>query len=205
MARAHGSDQRLCALQSLDLHRYCSGGLTSDPSSVITATPTPVVLSYQEESYTALEGGEAATVTVKLSSGWDEELAIPIRVTRSQPESTEVDDYTVDGLEEWDAQEGTGKLTFSAGETEQTFTIAANDDGDGEDEELELGFGDLPTPVMAGDPAVATVTLEDKGLGLVLSYQEESYTALEGGEAATVTVKLSSGWDEELVYCYKSL
>ena len=177
-----------------------SGGLTSEASSVITATPTPVVLmlSYQEESYTALEGGEAATVTVKLSFGWGKELAIPIRVTRSQPESTEVDDYTVDGLEEWDAQEGTGKLTFSAGETKQTFTIAANDDGDGEDEELELGFGDLPTPVMARDPVVATVTLEDKGLGLVLSYQEESYTALEGGEAATVTVKLSFGWGEEL-------
>ena len=162
---------------------------------VLEADLYPVV-SYQEESYTAREGGETVTVTVKLSEGWDEELAIPIRVTRPQPESTEVDDYTVDGLEEWDAQEGTGKLTFSAGETEQTFTIAANDDGDGEDEELELGFGDLPTPVMAGDPVVATVTLEDKGL--VLSYQEESYTALEGGEAATVTVKLSFGWDEEL-------
>ena len=162
---------------------------------VLEADLYPVV-SYQEESYTAREGGETVTVTVKLSEGWDEELAIPIRVTRPQPESTEVDDYTVDGLEEWDAQEGTGKLTFSAGETEQTFTIAANDDEDGEDEELELGFGDLPTPVMAGDPVVATVTLEDKGL--VLSYQEESYTALEGGEAATVTVKLSFGWDEEL-------
>ena len=171
--------------------------MAGDPAvATVTLEDKGLSLSYQEESYTAFEGGEAATVTVKLSSGWDEELAIPIRVTRPQPESTEVDDYTVDGLEEWDAQEGTGKLTFSAGETEQTFTIAANDDGDGEDEELELGFGDLPTPVMAGDPAVATVTLEDKGLSL--SYQEESYTALEGGEAATVTVKLSSGWDEEL-------
>ena len=76
----------------------------------ITDESSLVYASYQEDSYTALEGGEAATVTVKLSSGWYEELAIPIRVTR--PESTEVDDYTVDGLEEWDAQEGTGKLTF---------------------------------------------------------------------------------------------
>ncbi len=164
--------------------------------ATVTLKDKGLVVSYQEESYTAREGGETVTVTVKLSEGWDEELAIPIRVTRPQPESTEVDDYTVDGLEEWDAQEGTGKLTFSAGETEQTFTIAANDDGDGEDEELELGFGDLPTPVMAGAPVVATVTLKDKGL--VVSYQEESYTALEGGEAATVTVKLSFGWDEEL-------
>ncbi len=52
---------------------------------------TKLAVSYQEESYTAREGGE--TVTVKLSQGWDEELAIPIRVT--WPETTEVADYTL--------------------------------------------------------------------------------------------------------------
>ena len=51
------------------------------------------VVSYQEESYTAREGGETVAVTVKLSQGWDEELAIPIRVTR--PEATEVANYTL--------------------------------------------------------------------------------------------------------------
>ncbi len=54
---------------------------------------TKLVVSYQEENYTATEGGEAVTVTVKLSQGWDEELAIPIRVTR--PETTEAADYTL--------------------------------------------------------------------------------------------------------------
>ena len=54
---------------------------------------TKLAVSYQEESYTAREGGETVTVTVKLSQGWDEELAIPIRVTR--PETTEVADYTL--------------------------------------------------------------------------------------------------------------
>ena len=164
---------------------------------VLEADLYPVV-SYQEESYTAREGGETVTVTVKLSEGWDEELAIPIRVTRPQPESTEVDDYTVDGLEEWDAQEGTGKLTFSAGETEQTFTIAANDDGDGEDEELELGFGDLPTPVMAGDPVVATVTLEDKGLvELTVSFGQAEYEIRESQEA-DIEVEVSPAADRRV-------
>ena len=159
---------------------------------------TKLAVSYQEESYTAREGGETVTVTVKLSLGWDEELAIPIRVTRPQPESTEVDDYTVDGLEEWDAQEGTGKLTFSAGETEQTFTIAANDDEDGEDEELELGFGDLPTAVMAGDPAVATVTLEDKGLvELTVSFGQAEYEIREGQEA-DIEVTVSPATDRRV-------
>ena len=164
---------------------------------VLEADLYPVV-SYQEESYAAREGGETVTVTVKLNEGWDEELAIPIRVTRPQPESTEVDDYTVDGLEEWDAQEGTGKLTFSAGETEQTFTIAANDDEDGEDEELELGFGDLPTAVMAGDPAVATVTLEDKGVvELTVSFGQAEYEIREGQEA-DIEVTVSPATDRRV-------
>ena len=173
-----------------------NGNIASAPL-VLEADLYPVV-SYQEESYTAREGGETVTVTVKLSEGWDEELAIPIRVTRPQPESTEVDDYTVDGLEEWDAQEGTGKLTFSAGETEQTFTIAANDDGDGEDEELELGFGDLPTPVMAGDPVVATVTLEDKGVvELTVSFGQAEYEIREGQEA-DIEVEVSPAADRRV-------
>ena len=166
--------------------------------TVHRAADRTLAVSYQEESYTAREGGETVTVTVKLSEGWDEELAIPIRVTRPQPESTEVDDYTVDGLEEWDAQEGTGKLTFSAGETEQTFTIAANDDEDGEDEELELGFGDLPTAVMAGDPAVATVTLEDKGVvELTVSFGQAEYEIREGQEA-DIEVTVSPATDRRV-------
>ena len=143
---------------------------------------TKLVVSYQEESYTATEGGEAVTVTVKLSQGWDEELAIPIRVTR--PETTEAADYTLDGLEEWDAQEGTGRLTFPAEETEQTFTIEANHDGDGDDETVELGFGELPEIVLAGEPGVATVTLEDKGLvELEVSFGQAAYQIGEGQQA----------------------
>ena len=141
-----------------------------------------VAVSYQEERYTAREGGETVAVTVKLSQGWDEELAIPIRVTR--PEATEVADYTLDDLEEWDAQEGTGRLTFPAEETEQTFTITANHDGDGDDETVELGFGELPEIVLAGEPAVATVTLEDKGLvELKVSFGQAEYQVMEGQQA----------------------
>ena len=143
---------------------------------------TKLAVSYQEESYTATEGGEAVTVTVKLSQGWDEELVIPIRVTR--PEETEVAGYTLDGLEDWDAPEGTGTLTFPAEETEQTFTIEANHDGDGDDETVELGFGELPEIVMAGEPAVATVTLEDKGLvELKVSFGQAEYQVMEGQQA----------------------
>ena len=153
-------------------------------------------MSYQEESYTAREGGETVTVTVKLSQGWDEELVIPIRVTR--PATTEVADYTLDGLQEWDAQEGTGTLTFPAEETEQILRIAANHDGDGDDEMVKLGFGELPEIVMAGDPAVATVTLEDKGLvELKVSFGQTEYQIREG-QQADIEVTVSPAADRRV-------
>ncbi len=160
-----------------------------NPAAEAFEVETKLVVSYQEESYTAREGGETVTVTVKLSQGWDEELAIPIRVRR--PETTEVADYTLDGLQERDAQEGTGTLTFPAEETEQTFTIEANHDGDGDDETVELGFGKLPEIVLAGEPGVATVTLEDKGLvELEVSFGQAEYQIREG-QQADIEVKMA--------------
>ena len=158
--------------------RAGNGNRAAEPFEVETKR----AVSYQEESYTAREGGEAVTVTVKLSQGWDEDLAIPIRVTR--PETTEVADYILDGLEDWDAREGTGRLTFPAEETEQTFRIEANHDGDGDDETVELGFGELPEIVLAGEPGVATVMLEDKGLvELKVSFAQAEYQVVEGQQA----------------------
>ena len=157
---------------------------------------TKLAVSYQEESYTASEGGDAVTVTVKLSQGWDEELAIPIRVTR--PETTEVADYTLDGLQEWDAQEGAGTLTFQAEETEQILRIAANHDGDGDDEIVKLGFGELPDIVLAGEPGVATVILEDKGLvELKVSFGQAEYQIREG-QQADIEVTVSPAADRRV-------
>ena len=140
---------------------------------------TAIEVSYATASYTAPEGGDAVTVTVKLSRAGGPELAIPIRVTR--PETTEVGDYTVEGLEGWDAQAGTGTLTFPVDETERTWRIAANHDGDEDDETVELGFGELPETVLAGEPSVAIVTLVDKGLlELTVSFGQAAYVMIEG-------------------------
>ena len=172
------------------------GGGNGNQAAEAFELETKLAVSYQEESYTAREGGETVTVTVKLSQGWDEELAIPIRVTR--PETTEVADYTLDGLQEWDAQEGAGTLTFPAEETEQTFRIAANHDGDGDDETVKLGFGELPEIVLAGEPGVATVMLEDKGLvELKVSFGQAEYQIMEG-QQADIEVKVAPTADRRV-------
>ena len=136
------------------------------------------------------------TVTVQLSRAGGPELAIPIRVTR--PETTEVGDYRVEGLEDWDAEADTGTLTFPAGETEQTWRIAANHDGDGDDETVELGFGELPEMVLAGEPSVAIVTLEDKGLvELTVSFRQAAYVMIEG-QKAEIAVTVSPPADRRV-------
>ncbi len=157
---------------------------------------TVLQVSYEEESYTATEGGETVTVTVKLSLGWKGELAIPIRVRR--PETTEVSDYTVEGLEGWEAEEGVGKLIIGAGETEGSFKIQANSDGDGDDETVELGFGELPKGVMTGKPAKATLTLKDKGLvELKVSFGRAEYQIKEGHQA-DIEVTISPAADRRV-------
>ena len=155
-----------------------------------------LAVRYEQERYTATEGEGPVPVTVTLSLAGHEGLVIPIRVTR--PETTEVGDYTVEGVDEWDAQAGTGTLTFPADETKRTWRIAANHDGDGEDETVALGFGALPEIVLAGAPAVATVTLEDKGLvELQVSFGQAAYEVKEG-QAADITVLVSPAADRRV-------
>ena len=163
---------------------------------VIAEKIPPTVASFQKSTYTATESGMAATMVVSLSRARNEELAIPIRVTRS--ETTEVDDYTVEGLKDWDAQAGAGTLVFPAGASERTWRIAANDDGDGDDETLELRLGELPDTVVAGEQAVATVTLKDKGLvALKVSFGQAKYRVPEG-QQADIEIRMSPAADRRV-------
>ena len=124
------------------------------PAAEATATPAAAgrTVSFAAAAYQASEGGEAATVTVRLSAPALEALRIPITVN---PPSG---DFTVAGLTD-------GGLSFSFGAERQTFTVTATEDDDTVDETVLLGFGDLPEEVSAGTPASATVTLFDDDVG----------------------------------------
>ncbi len=172
--------------------RAGNGNHASEPFHV----QTKLLVSFDAETYTAAEGGEAIVVKVTLSQASDEEVAVPIRLTR--PEATEPSDYTVLELPEWNSQEGTGKLTLPIGEAEGSFKIEANHDGDGEDEVLELGFGELPDEVILGEPGMATVTLADKGLvELTVSFGRADYQIKEGQEA-DIELKVSPAADRRV-------
>ena len=113
-------------------------------------SPPDITVSFDAEQYTAAEGGAVATVTVRLSAAPTRPIDIPFTATGAT--GAAASDYSAPR-----------SVTFAAGETEQTFTVTAVDDGvddDGETVTLTLGHL-LPGGVGAGSPATATVTLTD--------------------------------------------
>ena len=108
-----------------------------------------VKVSFDTGPYAVTEGG-TVTVTVRLDVAPGRPLAIPLAATST--DGAWPGDYTLPA-----------SVTFSATETEQTFTFSAVQDTRQEDAEtVTLGFGTpLPNGVTPGSQATATVTLTD--------------------------------------------
>ena len=113
-------------------------------------TPPAITVSFDAETYTATEGGTAATVTISLSAAPGRAIDIPFTATSTTGATAA--DYAVPR-----------SVAFAATETQQTFTVTAVDDAvDDDAESVTLTLGALlPGGVSAGSPATATVTLTD--------------------------------------------
>ena len=106
--------------------------------------------SFAEPTYSAAEGGPAATVTIRLSAAPGRELTIPLTATPAGG-ATE-DDYTVTPA----------SVTFQSTGTEATVEITAVDDSVYEaGEEVVLGFQRPLSGITEQSPATTTVTLID--------------------------------------------
>ena len=124
-------------------------GKSAQSAATDAVTWPPLTVAYDDSTYSASEGGAAATLTVRLSAEAEQLVKIPI--TRDPASG----DYTVT----WPGVEDT--LSFSGSTTSQSFTVTATEDDDEDDETVLVGFGALPERVEAGTPASATVTLVD--------------------------------------------
>ena len=130
-------------------------GQWSDPGRGRTAaTPTSrqiqLAVNYQSQAYAVREGG-AIDVTVILSAPADRDLQIPITVTMR---TAETEDYQVSGLSD-------AALSFAPGESSQRFSFQALQDSDLRTDTVDLGFGQLPSKVVAGGSDTARVSIND--------------------------------------------
>ena len=154
-------------------------GVLTDP---VLVTPVQPQVAYGASSYEAREGGEPVPVEVALSAKATRGVSFPVTVTADA--GTEAGDFTVAGLAE-------EMLSFALGDSTRSFTLTANEDSDGNDETVSLGFGDLPAGVSAGTPSSAQVTLLDVTVPRTVTYEFSRYEAIEGGAAKTVTVNMT--------------
>ena len=130
-------------------------GQWSDPGWGRTAaTPTSrqiqLAVNYQSQAYAVREGG-AIDVTVILSAPTDRDLQIPITLTMG---TAEAEDYQVSGLSD-------AALSFAPGESSQRFSFQALQDSDLRIDTVDLGFGQLPSKVVAGGSDTARVSIND--------------------------------------------
>ena len=135
-----------------------SGGMARVVSFIESATPGGVVpppattVSLGSDSYEALEGDAAVSITVVLSQVATQAVDIPVSV--SPATGTHADDYTVTGLT-------AGMVSFVAGEWLQSFEITANEDADTTADSVRVSLGTPPAGMSRGQPSQATVTLLD--------------------------------------------
>ena len=116
---------------------------------VVKRWPT-VAVSFGSGSYTATEGGDAASVIVALDADPGRDVTIPL--TTLSAGGAAADDYTVPG-----------RVTFTRGGalSQGVVVTAVADDAAEEGESVVLGFGSLPDGVEAGATTSAAVTLAD--------------------------------------------
>ena len=179
---------------------FVTFGVIGDlPSDVRLVHPTyalvrfedlvPVTAFFGANSYTAAEGGPAAEVTVRLSPAPNRRVVVPITAGR------------LGGADGGDHSAVPASLTFERGETSKSFGVTAFDDShDDDDEFLLLGFGPLPVGVALGGFGLAFVALVDDDLPDVdMRFSDAFYEAVEGGDAARVTVVLNTAPERRLV------
>ena len=162
------------------------GPWSTEASETPVSAITQVTVEFGAASYTATEGGTAATVTVNLSADPERSVTIPITATGNG--GAETSDYSLSA----------NSVTIAGGSTSATFTVTATDDSvDDDGESVNLSFGtNLPDGVSEGTQRTATVSLTDNDgampVAVTVEFGAASYTAIEGQGAVTITVTLSA-------------
>ena len=149
-------------------------GLTAGTATLTITdndTTAQTTVTFGASSYTASEGGAAATVAVDLSTA--PSAPVTILLTKAHLGGATEADYSGVPL----------SVTFTAGQTRRTFTVTATDDSveDG-GERVRLGFRTLPVGFELGARRTATVALTDN----------------DGGEEmVTVRFAVRAGWPRD--------
>ena len=170
---------------SLAANQPCaSGGICTAGGDLLSEVPpsyvivAPVTVSFMEETFTTIEGGEASVV-VSLSAAHHRPLEVTIPIVVSAGGTALADEYSVPA-----------DVTFAAGETEKTVSVTTTRDTLIEgDETIELSFGDLPPGVTAGANPTTTATIKDDTASDIGFSIDDDEVSEGGGVELTFTIE----------------
>ena len=163
-----------------------SGGICTADAKRLSDVPgalvigPPVTVSFGQVAYSVREGA-TISVPVRLSAAYRGVRGISVPVIVSAGSTASTDDYSV-----------TGKVTFGAGQAQQTVSLKASDDALVEGPEIViLAFGPLPTGVTEGNVATTDITINDADTADIRFTAPVSEVA-EGGEVS-LNVTIANG------------
>ena len=140
-------------------------------------------VSFGQYQHSAEEGGDTATVRVRLQTRTNDRVEVPVVVSYHGGATSD------------DVHEVVRSVVFEPGERERTLRVRAVDDRDDDDGEwVGLGFGDLPAGLHAGGPngsaRVSIVDSVDDVPGVSAGFVQASMSSREG-QRVTPTLTLT--------------
>ena len=165
------------------------GGTTLGATGTIEDDDVTPTASVSDVRVSEDAGTLTFTVTLDVASG----LAASLSYATSDDTATAPDDYAATS----------GTLAFAAGDTEGTVEVPIVDDAVDEEEEetFTLTLSGASNVLLAGDAEQVTATgtiVDDDDPAVEVSFGSASYTASEGGSAATVTVQIDVDPEREV-------
>ena len=155
---------------------YAAGATTETTVSINNFS---VVVNFGAASYDVAEDGEVQ-ISVTLSPALGSDVAIGLMAAGQDGATTA--DYSLPT-----------SVTFTAGQTQQTFTFTSKmDDVDDDDERVIIGFDALPAGVYVGTTAPTTVVniADNDHPQISLGFEKGTYTVIEG-QSIGLKMKLS--------------
>ncbi len=155
---------------------YAAGATTETTVSINNFS---VVVNFGAASYDVAEDGEVQ-ISVTLSPALGSDVAIGLMAAGQDGATTA--DYSLPT-----------SVTFTAGQTQQTFTFTSKmDDVDDDDERVIIGFDALPAGVYVGTTAPTTVVniADNDHPQISLGFEKGTYTVIEG-QSIGLKLKLS--------------
>ena len=138
-------------------------------------------VNFDSDAYTVNEG-ETLTIGVTLTGSHNRTSNIGLEATDQAGASPA--DYSIPGT-----------VIIGPGDTEGEFDFTASQDAESDDgEQVVIRLMNMPLGVVAGATNTATVTIREPPSQLTAAFEQDSYTAPEGG---SVTIKVRLNADPE--------